>query len=60
MSKLAEASLQLAELNEKLVTQKAAVEEKTLSCEALLRTIAEGTAKAQAKKVLNIQPSFHA
>lgn len=51
MNKLAEASVQLAELNKKLVIQKAAVSEKSASCDALLKTIAEGTKKAQDKKV---------
>ena len=51
MSKLAEASIQLAELNEKLVIQKAAVADKAASCDALLKTIADGTNRAQEKKV---------
>lgn len=55
MSKIAEARIQLAELNEKLVTQKAAVAEKSASCDALLKTIAEGTKQAQEKKVVNKQ-----
>jgi len=50
MAKLAEASVQLAELNEKLVV-KSAVAEKSASCDALLQTIADGTTKAKEKKV---------
>jgi len=51
MNKLAEASAQLAELNGKLVVSKKAVNEKSISCDALLRTIAEGTREAEEKKV---------
>ena len=52
MSKIAEARIQLDELNEKLVVQKAAVAEKSASCDALLKTIADGTKTAQDKKVI--------
>lgn len=51
MSKIAEARIQLDELNEKLVIQKTAVAEKSASCDALLKTIAIGTKQAQDKKV---------
>ena len=57
MSKIAEARIQLDELNEKLVIQKAAVAEKSASCDALLKTIADGTKTAQDKKVIY---HFHA
>ena len=42
MQKIAEASEQLSELNEKLAVQKVAVTEKTAACEAMLEEIATG------------------
>ena len=50
MAKLAEASVQLNELNEKLAVQKVAVTEKTEACEALLGEISVRTSKATEKK----------
>ena len=50
MSKLAEASVQLNELNEKLAVQKVAVTEKTEACETLLEEISSRTAQATEKK----------
>lgn len=42
MSKIAEASIELHELNAKLAVQKVVVAEKTLACETLLGEIMEG------------------
>ncbi|XP_033627732.1 dynein heavy chain 10, axonemal-like [Asterias rubens] len=50
MAKLAEASVQLNELNEKLAVQKVAVGEKTEACEILLGEISSRTGKATDKK----------
>lgn len=50
--KIAEASEQLAILNEKLAVQKVAVTEKTAACEKLLEEIASGTTQATEKKKL--------
>ncbi len=50
MSKLAEASVQLNELNEKLAVQKVAVTEKTEACETLLEEISSRTEQATEKK----------
>ena len=50
MSKLAEASIQLNELNEKLAVQKVAVTEKTDACEILLEEITIRTEQATEKK----------
>lgn len=54
MTKLAEASVQLNELNEKLAVQKVAVTEKTASCEAMLVEIAASSTKATEKKELAV------
>ena len=54
LQKLAEASEQLAELNEKLAIQKVAVTEKTDACEKLLAEISSGTTIAEEKKTLAI------
>ena len=50
--KIAEASEQLAILNEKLAVQKVAVTEKTAACEKLLEEISVGTKQATEKKKL--------
>ena len=50
--KIAEASEQLAILNEKLAVQKVAVTEKTAACEKLLEEISAGTKQATEKKKL--------
>ncbi|CAH1233746.1 DNAH10 [Branchiostoma lanceolatum] len=50
MAKLAEASVQLNELNEKLAVQKVAVTEKTAACEALLEEISSSSTEATEKK----------
>ena len=52
MQKIAEASEQLNELNDKLEVQKVAVTEKTAACEALLEEISVGTHQATEKKKL--------
>ncbi|XP_060580911.1 dynein axonemal heavy chain 10-like isoform X1 [Ruditapes philippinarum] len=52
LQKIAEASEQLAILNEKLAVQKVAVTEKTAACEELLKVIASGTKRATEKKKL--------
>ncbi|ESN91800.1 hypothetical protein HELRODRAFT_96436 [Helobdella robusta] len=52
IQKLAEAREQLAVLNEKLTLQKAAVTEKTKSCEDLLGDISNNTIRAEEKKKL--------
>ena len=52
LQKIAEASEQLAILNERLAVQKVAVTEKTAACEALLKEIASGTKRATEKKKL--------
>jgi len=50
--KIAEASEQLAILNEKLAVQKVAVTEKTAACDTLLKEISSGTKRATEKKKL--------
>lgn len=50
MTKIAEASEQLAVLNEKLAVQKVAVTEKTAACELLLVEISAATTQATEKK----------
>ena len=50
LQKLAEASVQLNDLNEKLAVQKVAVTEKTEACEKLLEEISKGTAHATERK----------
>lgn len=52
LQKIAEASEQLAILNERLAVQKVAVTEKTAACEKLLEEIASGTKRATEKKKL--------
>ncbi|OAF67720.1 1-alpha DHC [Intoshia linei] len=52
MKKIAEASVELNILNEKLAVQKVAVTEKTTACEGLLEEIITGTDKATTKKQL--------
>ncbi|XP_067660223.1 dynein axonemal heavy chain 10-like [Haliotis asinina] len=52
LQKIADASEQLAVLNEKLAVQKIAVTEKTAACEALLEEISSGTTQATEKKQL--------
>ncbi|XP_014674920.1 PREDICTED: dynein heavy chain 10, axonemal-like [Priapulus caudatus] len=52
MTKIAEASEQLNDLNDKLAVQKVAVEEKTIACESLLQEISDGTQKGTEKKQL--------
>ncbi|XP_064619187.1 dynein axonemal heavy chain 10-like isoform X2 [Lineus longissimus] len=52
LQKLAEASEQLNELNEKLAVQKVAVTEKTEACESLLADITSGTEQATEKKAM--------
>ncbi|XP_052801261.1 dynein axonemal heavy chain 10-like isoform X3 [Mya arenaria] len=52
LMKIAEASEQLAILNEKLAVQKVAVTEKTAACEVMLKEIASGTKRATEKKKL--------
>ncbi|CAH1801914.1 unnamed protein product [Owenia fusiformis] len=54
MQKLAEASEQLNELNEKLAVQKVAVTEKTAACEILLSEITAATSQATEKKELAV------
>ena len=54
MQKLAEASDQLAVLNEKLAKQRVAVKEKTEACEVLLANISVGTRQAEQKKTMAI------
>lgn len=55
MTKIAEASEQLNDLNDKLAVQKVAVEEKTIACERLLQEISDGTQKAMEKKQLAVK-----
>ncbi|KAG8225247.1 hypothetical protein J437_LFUL008784 [Ladona fulva] len=50
LTKIAEANVQLSELNEKLGVQKVAVSEKTAACESLLLEISESKKEATAKK----------
>ena len=50
--KIAEASEQLAILNDKLSVQKVAVTEKTAACEEMLQEISSGTKQATVKKKL--------
>ena len=50
MAKLAEASVQLNELNEKLAVQKVVLAEKNAACEILLAEITTRTAQATEKK----------
>ncbi|XP_072163343.1 dynein axonemal heavy chain 10-like [Diadema setosum] len=50
MAKLAEASVQLNELNEKLAVQKVALAEKNAACEKLLAEITSRTSQATEKK----------
>ncbi|XP_071945421.1 dynein axonemal heavy chain 10-like [Antedon mediterranea] len=57
MAKLAEASEQLNELNEKLAVQKVAVTEKTEACEKLLEVISSRTSQATEKKQAAIAKS---
>ena len=52
LQKIAEASEQLAVLNDRLAVQKVAVEEKTLACENMLKEISSGTEEATEKKTL--------
>ena len=52
LQKIAEASEQLAILNEKLAVQKVAVTEKTAACEQLLKVIATNSKQAIEKKKL--------
>ena len=52
LTKIAEASEQLAILNEKLAVQKVAVTEKTEACEIMLEEISQGTIVATDKKKL--------
>lgn len=52
LQKIAEASDQLAILNDKLAVQKVAVTEKTAACEELLRVIASSSKQATEKKKL--------
>ena len=52
MQKIADASEQLAVLNDKLAIQKVAVTEKTEACEILLEEILSGTEQATQKKKL--------
>jgi len=52
LQKLAEASVQLAELNDKLAIQKVAVTEKTIACEKLLTEITSRTQIATEKKIV--------
>lgn len=57
MAKLAEASVQLNELNEKLAVQKVAVTEKTEACEVLLGEISARTSQAEEKKSFAVSKS---
>ena len=50
MAKLAEASVQLNELNEKLAVQKVVLAEKNAACETLLAEITARTSQATEKK----------
>ncbi|KAK3083644.1 hypothetical protein FSP39_000711 [Pinctada imbricata] len=52
LQKIAEASEQLAVLNDRLAVQKVAVEEKTIACENMLKDISSGTEEATEKKTL--------
>ena len=52
MQKIAEASEQLNDLNEKLAIQNIAVKEKTAACEEMLEEISSGTEEATDKKQL--------
>ncbi|XP_053336632.1 dynein axonemal heavy chain 10 [Clarias gariepinus] len=52
LDKLEEASVQLAELNEKLAEQKVVLAEKSSACEILLEEITTNTKVAEEKKVL--------
>lgn len=54
MTKIAEAQVQLDDLNKKLAIQKVAVTEKTAACESMLETIAEGSKRATEKKELAV------
>lgn len=54
LTKIAEAQIQLDELNKKLAVQKVAVTEKTAACEVMLETIAEGSKTATEKKELAV------
>ena len=54
LTKIAEAQVQLDDLNKKLAVQKVAVTEKTAACESLLETIAEGSKTATEKKELAV------
>lgn len=54
LTKIAEAQVQLDELNKKLAVQKVAVTEKTAACESLLETIAEGSKTATEKKEMAV------
>uniref|UniRef100_UPI00398F6830 dynein axonemal heavy chain 10 isoform X2 n=1 Tax=Pristiophorus japonicus TaxID=55135 RepID=UPI00398F6830 len=55
LDKLKEASIQLAELNLKLVEQKIILAEKTQACELLLAEIAMNTAVAEEKRQLAVE-----
>jgi dynein heavy chain len=52
LQKIAEASEQLAILNDRLAVQKVAVAEKSEACEIMLEEISTGTAQATEKKSL--------
>lgn len=54
LTKIAEAQVQLDDLNKKLAIQKVAVTEKTAACESMLETIAEGSKRATEKKELAV------
>ena len=54
LTKLSDASEQIAELNKKLAVQKVAVTEKTAACEALLEEISARTTQAKEKQQLAI------
>ncbi|XP_039277456.1 dynein heavy chain 10, axonemal [Nilaparvata lugens] len=57
MQKIAEATVQLDELNAKLAVQKVIVAEKTKACEELLNEIEQATAEATEKKDIASQKS---